>query len=158
MRRMSKPTDSQPGASRLGLGNGRERTGVVLGQAFWFGDCAQRAYSPDHAESGGQGLVPHRHVDRFPSTCARNRSLGRTHESTSGPVAASVGNHRCELSGQRSQSGSRRFAACRFGLFGCRECTLAPGGSWLKPRLETSKGPAKTKIKQEYQTRKETRQ
>src|SRR5580692_4011120 len=137
--------------SRLGLGNRRQRTSFVLRQAFRFRNRVERPYSPDHAESGGQSLVPHRHVDRFPSTCARNRSFGRTHESTSGPIAASVGSYRCELSGQRSQSGSRRLAACRFGLSGCRERTLAPGGSWLEPRLEINKGPAKTKIEQEHQ-------
>ena len=67
-----------------------------------------------------EGFVPHRDVDRFPSTCAGNSSLGRTHEGASRPVAAGVGYHRCELSGQRSQPCSRRFATRGLGVFGSR--------------------------------------
>jgi 3',5'-cyclic-AMP phosphodiesterase len=36
--------------SRLGLGNRRQRTSLVLRQAFRFRDCAKRSHSPDHAE------------------------------------------------------------------------------------------------------------
>jgi 3',5'-cyclic AMP phosphodiesterase CpdA len=71
-----------------------------------------------------------RDVDRFPSTCAGNSSLSRTHEGASRPVAAGVGYHGRELCGQRAQPGNRRFATQGLGVFGFREWRRL-GRSWL---------------------------
>src|SRR5215469_13697383 len=147
--------------SGLGLGNRRQRASPVLCKALRFGHGVKRPHSPDHAESRGQSFVPHRDVDRVPPASTWDSSLGRPHESARGPVAESVGYHRCELSSQWSQLGSRRLATRRLRVFGFRKCAR-PGGNrfnrWLdrqdadqqenqakeKPRKETENDEEKS--------------
>ena len=47
------------GLSGVGLGNRRQRAGARVSEAIWKCDGAERAYSPDDAESGGQRDVSH---------------------------------------------------------------------------------------------------
>jgi hypothetical protein len=93
------------------LGNRRQRTSLVLRQAFRFRDCVEWTYSPDHAKGGGQGFVPHSNVDCLPATCPGSSAISRTDEGASRAVAKSVGHHRRELRSQRSKSCGNRFTA-----------------------------------------------
>ena len=105
-----------------GWGTDDSEQALVLCQAFRLRDCVERAYSPDHAEDRRQGFVPHCDVDRVPSTCAGNSSLGRADESARRAIAAGIGYHRCELCGQRWQPRNRRFATRSCELCGFRQC------------------------------------
>ena len=53
--------------------------------------CAERAYSPNHAEGGGERSVPHRHVDRLPATGSRERAVRWAHKGACRETARGAG-------------------------------------------------------------------
>src|SRR5215831_6992659 len=65
---------------RVGMGDGRFGPGALLLEAVRLGDHPQRPHPPDHAEGGGARRLPHRGVDRVPSTRPGNRAVARPHE------------------------------------------------------------------------------
>ena len=103
--------------SGLGLGNRRQRTGLVLRQAFRFCDGTQRAHSSGDAEDRRQSVIPYRDVNSVSSACAGHGSVGRTDEGAGRPVAEGPRHHGRELSGQREESCHCRFATRRLVSF-----------------------------------------
>jgi hypothetical protein len=54
----------------LGLGHRRCGASIVVAEAIRFADRAQRSYSSNHTEGGGQRRVPHRAVDGLSAASA----------------------------------------------------------------------------------------
>ena len=80
-----------------GWGTEDSAQALALPEEIRFGDGAERAHSPDHAEGRRQSDISYRDVDGISATAAGQGRFSRTDESAGGTVAHPAGNYRCQL-------------------------------------------------------------
>src|SRR4051794_14072827 len=79
------------GISGLGMGNRRQRAGLVVPEAVWIGVRAQWTYSPGDAEGGRARNFSHRHVDRLSTARPWHCALSRPDEGVGRSIAEVLG-------------------------------------------------------------------